>query len=155
MRRLAGWAGLIVCAGLALAVLGSAGKPLHAQAISEVPCKPPSCQPTPPIHSPRPPRSPTPTATPTPPPQATQPGETEAPSPTPVPTDAAPLSPDGTGVAAGVLGVESTPHGLLTVPHDSTAAVAQPSGDTTLVFIVVAILGVVALSAVTLAVAVR
>jgi hypothetical protein len=89
----------------------------------------------------------------TPPPSDTTPPATVA--PTPVPTDAPPLSPDGTQVAAGVLGVESTPHGLLTVPHDPTAAAAHPSGDTSLVFVAVAILGVVALSAVTLAVAVR
>jgi hypothetical protein len=152
MRRLAGWAGLIVCVGLALAVLSSAGKPLHAQAVSELPCKPPAC----PVHSPKPPRtpSPPPVATPTPPSQdtSTSPG---TPAPTPVPTDAAPLSPDGTRVAAGVLGVESTPHGLLTVPHDAATAVAQPNGDTSLVFVIVALLGVVALTAVTLAVAVR
>jgi hypothetical protein len=54
-----------------------------------------------------------------------------------------------------VLGVETTPHGLLTIPHDSTAAVADASGDTSLVFVIVALLGVVALTAVTLAVAVR
>jgi hypothetical protein len=147
MRRLAGWAGLIVCAGLALAVLTSAGKPLHAQAVSEATCKPPTCQPA------RSPRPPIPT-----PPIATPPArDTSAPAgaPTPVPTDAPPLTPDGTGVAAGVLGVETTPHGLLTVPHDSTAAVAHPSDDTSLVFVIVVILGVVALTAVTLAVAVR
>jgi hypothetical protein len=152
MRRLAGWAGLIVCVGLALAVLSSVGKPLHAQALSEVPCKPPAC----PVHSPKPPRSPSPppVSTPTPRSQDTS-APPETPPPTPVPTDAAPLSPDGTRVAAGVLGVETTPHGLLTVPHDATAAVSQPGGDTSLVFVIVAMLGVVALTAVTLAVAVR
>ena len=146
-RRVGGWVGLLVCVGVAFGILSSAGKPLQVQAVTTAPCRPPACPPA--AHSPRPPTSPPATDTP--------PGgiPTDTAVPTPASTDAAPISPDGQGVAAGVAGVETTPHGLLSVPHDSSAAAAHPGGDLSLVLVIGALLGVIALTAITLAFAMR
>jgi hypothetical protein len=147
-RRIAGLVVLLTSVMLAFAILATLGRSLSAQAGTTTQCGPVSC---PPVAA----KSPHPTNTG--PPTGSPSGSLEATPtvlpPTPVPTDAPSMSPDGVGVAGGVAGVVDTPHGLISVPQAPAVAVAHTTGDMNIAVVLIVALGVVAVTAVTLSIA--